>query len=444
MADPDARRPDSDHSVTPRGFATRAIRAAHRLPVVEQAPTSVPIYQTVTFASEDAAELGAVATREIPGYAYGRLDNPTVVAFAAAVAELEGAEAGFAFATGMSAIHAALGTVLSAGDRVVATQASYGTTRAQLSGVFGRLGVMTEFVDVTDLGAVEVALAAAPTRVLYAETIANPTIVVADHVALADLAHRFGALYIVDNTFASPYLCRPVELGADLVAESATKYLAGHSDVMAGVVCGATSLVQRVRDFQVDTGASLDPHAAFLAMRGLSTLALRMERHSATAAALGAWLEGQPGVTRVWYPSLATHPQHEVATRQLARGGGMLAFDLAGGRAAGAALIDTLTIPVRTASLGSVFTIVSHPPSTTHRQLDDAALAAAGITAGLLRCSVGLEDLDDLIADFSRALDAARAAGDMAGDTAGRATPDVVVASNLEADAPAPAEPTPV
>jgi cystathionine beta-lyase/cystathionine gamma-synthase len=430
--------------VTPRGFATRAIRAAHRLPVVDQAPTSVPIYQTVTFASEDAAELGAVATREIPGYAYGRLDNPTVVAFAAAVAELEGAEAGFAFATGMSAIHAALGTVLSAGDRVVATQASYGTTRAQLSGVFGRLGVTTEFVDVTDLGAVEVALAAAPTRVLYAETIANPTIVVADHVALADLAHRFGALYIVDNTFASPYLCRPVELGADLVAESATKYLAGHSDVMAGVVCGATSLVQRVRDFQVDTGASLDPHAAFLAMRGLSTLALRMERHSATAAALGAWLEGQPGVTRVWYPSLTTHPQHEVATRQLARGGGMLAFDLAGGRAAGAVLIDTLTIPVRTASLGSVFTIVSHPPSTTHRQLDDGALAAAGITPGLLRCSVGLEDLDDLIADFSRALDAARAAGDATGDGAGRATSDVAAPSNLGADAPAPAEPTPV
>jgi methionine-gamma-lyase len=439
MADPDVPR-RADHDVTPRGFATRAIRAAHRLPVVDQAPTSVPIYQTVTFAAEDAEELGAVATREIPGYAYGRLDNPTVVAFAAAVAELEGAEAGFAFASGMGAIHAALGTVLSAGDRVVVTQASYGTTRAQLVNVFGRLGVTTEFVDITDHAAVEVALAAAPPRVLYAETIANPTIVVADHVALADLAHRFGALYIVDNTFASPYLCRPVELGADLVAESATKYLAGHSDVMAGVVSGATSLIQRVRDFQVDTGASLDPHAAFLAMRGLSTLALRMERHSTTAVALASWLEGQPGVARVWHPSLSTHPQHEVATRQLARGGGMLAFELDGGRAAGAAVIDTLTIPVRTASLGSVFTIVSHPPSTTHRQLDDAALAAAGITPGLLRCSVGLEDLDDLIADFSQALDAARAAG----GPERRATTDPAAASRMGADEPAPAEPTPV
>ena len=442
MADHDTRKPDD---IAPHGFATRAIRAAHRLPVVDQAPTSVPIYQTVTFSAEDAEELGAVATREIPGYAYGRLDNPTVVAFAAAVAELEGAEAGFAFASGMGAIHAALGTVLSSGDRVVATRASYGTTQSQLRAVFGRLGVTTEFVDVTDLAAVERALAAAPTRVLYAETIANPTIVVADHVALAELAHRFGALYIVDNTFASPYLCRPIELGADLVAESATKYLAGHSDVMAGIVCGATSLIHRVRDFQVDTGASLDPHAAFLAMRGLSTLALRMERHSTTGAALAVWLEAQPGVARVWYPTLASHPQHEVATRELARGGGMLAFELEGGRAAGAAVIDTLTIPVRTASLGSVFTIVSHPPSTTHRQLDDAALAAAGITPGLLRCSVGLEDLDDLVADFSRALAAARAAG---GRTADRAAPtprpDDASTDRATPAEPTPAEPTPV
>src|SRR3954451_6849886 len=342
MADP--RSVPGAGGPTPRGFATRAIRAAHRIPVVEQQPTSVPIYQTVTFTAADAEELGAVATRQVPGYAYGRLDNPTVVAFAAAVAELEGAEAGFAFASGMAAIHAALGTLLSAGDRILATSTSYGTTRAQLLSVFGRLGVRVDFVDVTDHAAVEAALAAAPTRVLYAETITNPTIVVADHVALAELAHRFGATYVVDNTFASPYLCRPLELGADLVCESATKYLSGHSDVMAGIVAGSEAIVGRVRDFQVDTGASLDPHAAFLAMRGLSTLALRMDRHSATAGSLAAWLEGRPGVTRVWHPSLASHPQHDVARRQLAAGGGMLAFEVAGGRAAGQAVIDTLTI----------------------------------------------------------------------------------------------------
>jgi methionine-gamma-lyase len=414
MADDEGRRGRADEVTPPsssaRGFATRAIRAAHRLPVVEQEPTSVPIYQTVTFSAADAEELGAVTTRQIPGYSYGRLDNPTVVAFAAAVAELEGAEAGFAFASGMAAIHAALGTLVSAGDRVVATRASYGTTRALLEGVFRRFGVTSDYVDITDLGAVEAALAARPTRILYAETIANPTIVVADHAALAELAHRYGATYLVDNTFASPYLCRPLELGADLVIESATKYLAGHSDVMAGVVSGPAGLVGRVRDFEVDTGASLDPHAAFLAMRGLSTLALRMERHSVTAAALGAWLERQDGVGRVWHPALASHPQHEVASRQLALGGGMLAFELAGGRSAGGAFIDRLEIPARTASLGSVFSIVTHPPSTTHRQLDDDALATAGITAGLLRASIGLEDLEDLVADFERALEAARAA----------------------------------
>jgi cystathionine beta-lyase/cystathionine gamma-synthase len=391
------------------GFSTRAIRAAHRQPSVEQRPTSVPIYQTVTFSSGDAAELGAVLTGERPGYAYGRIDNPTTAAFGRAVAELEGAEDGVALATGMAAIHAAFVSLASAGDRIVATTASYGTTRAQLDGVLARLGVATAFVDVTDLAAVEQALAAAPTRLLYAETIANPTIVVADHAALADLAHRHGARYVVDNTFASPYLCRPAELGADLVIESATKYIAGHSDVLAGVISGRHELVDGVRSVIVDLGATLAPMSAFLALRGLSTLAIRMDRHAATAAALAAWLERQPAVSRVYHPALASHPQREVAARQLRAGGGMLAFELAGGRDAGRAFIDALTLPELTASLGSVFTMVVHPPSTTHRQLDNAALAQSGITAGLLRVSVGLEDLDDLVADFERGLAAARA-----------------------------------
>jgi methionine-gamma-lyase len=392
------------------GFSTRAIRAAHRLPRVDQRPTSVPIYQTVTFSSEDAEELGAVLTGQRAGYAYGRIDNPTTAALGAAVAELEGAEDGMALATGMAAIHATLTSLVSAGDRIVATTASYGTTRAQLTGVLARAGVTTEFVDVTDLAAVEQALSSAPARVLYAETIANPTIVVADHAALAGLAHRHGAVYVVDNTFASPYLCRPIELGADLVVESATKYLSGHSDVLAGVVSGRHELVDAIRSVQVDTGATLAPISAFLALRGLSTLAIRMDRHAATAAALAAWLERQAGVTRVFHPALASHPQREVAARQLGAGGGMLAFELAGGREAGAAFIDALELPALTASLGSVFTMVVHPPSTTHRQLDDAALAQSGITAGLLRASVGLEDLDDIVADFEQALAASGAA----------------------------------
>jgi cystathionine beta-lyase/cystathionine gamma-synthase len=393
-----------------RGFATRAIRAASRAPHVEQRPTSVPIYQTATFSSADAEELGQVLTDRRPGYAYSRIDNPTTAALGEAVAELEGAEAGHVFATGMAAIHAALISLLSAGDRVVATRAMYGSTRSLFDNVLGRLGVAREYVDATDHGAVRAALAAAPARVLYAETISNPTIVVADHAALAELAHRHGATYVVDNTFASPYLCRPIELGADLVIESATKYLGGHSDVLAGVVSGNRARIRAVRDVQVDTGGSLAPLAAFLVLRGVATLALRMERHSATAAALAAWLARQDGVTRVHHPSLPSHPQHDLAARQLAAGGGMLAIELDGGRAAGAAVIDALALTELTASLGSVHTMVVHPPSTTHRQLDDAALLEAGIAPGLLRVSVGLEDLDDLIADFEIGLAAARAA----------------------------------
>lgn len=395
------------------GFSTRAIRAASRVPPVEQRPTAVPIYQSVTFDARDAAELGEILSGSRPGYAYSRIDNPTTAALAAAVAELEGAEAGFAFATGMAAIHAALLSLVSAGDRIVATQAIYGSSRDLLTQILGRLGVATVFVDVTDLAAVEAALAAAPTRVLYVETISNPTIVVADLAALADLAHRHGASLVVDNTFASPYLCRPLELGADLVVHSATKYLGGHSDALAGVVVGGEEGIAAVRHVQVDTGGSASPLPAFLVLRGIATLGLRVARHSATAADLAAWLEARSGVQRVYYPGLAGHPQHAVARRQFGAAGaygGMLAFELEGGRAAGAAFLDALEIPARTASLGSVHTMVVHPPSTTHRQLDAAALAEAGIAEGLLRCSVGLEDADDLRADFDRGLEAARRA----------------------------------
>ena len=275
MPDDDAGRSGEPPQDT-RGFATRAIRAAHRVPRVDQRPTSVPIYQSVTFSAEDAAELGDVLLGRRSGYAYSRVANPTVDALAAAVAELEGAEEGVAFATGMAAIHAAIVSLASAGDRIVATQASYGTTRSQFASVLRRLGMTVDFVDVTDHGAVEAAVAAAPTRILYAETIANPTIVVADHAALAAIAHRHGATYVVDNTFASPYLCRPLELGADLVVESATKFISGHSDAMAGVVTGRRQLIEPIRELQVDTGASLGPQAAALVLRGIATLALRM------------------------------------------------------------------------------------------------------------------------------------------------------------------------
>ena len=426
----------------PRGFSTRAIRAATRAPQVDQRPNAVPIYQTATFSSEDAAELAEIASGLVPGYAYSRIANPTNDALASAIAEMEGAEAANVFASGMAAIHAALLSVLRAGDRVVATRAIYGSTRTLLVDRFGRLGVDVVFVDVTDLDGVEAALLSAPTRVLYVETLSNPTIVVADIAALAALAHRHGALLIVDNTFASPVICRPVELGADLVAESLTKYIGGHSDALGGSVAGSRERIAEVKSVEVDTGATLGPFAAFLILRGITTLAVRMARHAASARALAMWLEAQPGVVRVHHPDLPNHPQRTVAARQFPHGSGMLAFELEGGpiggRAAGQAFIDALTIPERTASLGSIHTIVAHPPTTTHRQFDDAALAAAGIAPGLLRCSVGLEDLDDLIDDFGQALAQARVAADAANAWQPGADPPVST-SIATVTAPAPA-----
>lgn len=392
-------------------FSTRAILAATRSPEVNQMPSAVPIYQAAAFSTGDAEELGDVLTGARPGYAYSQIDNPTTAALGDAVADLEGAEAGLAFASGMAAIHAAILSTVHAGQTIVATQAVYGTTRDLLVRILAGLAIATEFVDPTDLPAVDAALARTGAPVLYVETISNPTIVVSDIAELAAIAHQRGALLLVDNTFASPYACRPIERGADLVMHSATKYLSGHADALAGVVVGSRERVDALRPILVDAGGALAPLAAFLVLRGLPTLALRMERHSETALELAAWLQGQDNVERVHYPGLAQDPCHAVAVRQLDVFGGMLAFELSGGREAGRAFLDAMRIAERTASLGAVRTITTHPPSTTHRQLDAAALAASGIAPGLLRCSVGLEDVEDLREDFQRGLEAAREVG---------------------------------
>jgi methionine-gamma-lyase len=394
----------------PTGFSTRAIRAASRVPRVDQVPTSVPIYQSATFTSADAEELGDVVADARAGFSYTRLSNPTSRALGDAYAELAGGEAGTALASGMGAIHATLASLLRAGDRVVAPKAAYGSTRTLLAGTLAKFGVRVDFVDLTDNATAAAAIAEAPTRVVYAETIANPTTVVTDHATVARLAREHGATYIVDNTFASPYICRPLELGADLVVESATKFLSGHSDVIAGVVAGRADLIREVEAVENETGATLGPFDAFLILRGILTLAVRVDRHAANAAALAAWFERQEGVRRVFYPGLPSHPQHAVSMRQFRAGvaGGMLAFEAEGGRAAGRAIIDAMALTELTASLGSVHTMVVHPPSTSQRQLSEEELLAAGITPGLLRVSVGLEDIDDLQADFAAALEVAR------------------------------------
>jgi methionine-gamma-lyase len=382
--------------------------------VVHQGGNSVPIYQSVTFEAADSAELGDILADRRPGYAYARSDNPTASALAESLAALHGAPAGFVFASGMAAIHAALVSCLRSGDRVVATHALYGSTRTLLSHVLARFGVAVDYVDVTDEDALLDALDR-PARVLYLETIANPTLVVADLARLSEAGHRAGATVIVDNTFASPYLCRPMDLGADLVVESLTKWVGGHSDALAGAVVGRADLIAAVRETEIETGGMIAPLAAFLVLRGIETLHVRMDRHASNALALARLLELDARVPRVIYPGLSSHPQSAVARRQLLNGGGLLALDL-GERSAAARFLDALTIPPRTASLGSIQTIAVHPASTTHRQLSDGELEASGIAPGMVRISVGLEDVEDLKADVQGALAAAASASPGAGD----------------------------
>ncbi len=378
------------------GLSTRAIHGGE-IPAAPGEPLVAPVVASTTFAFETAADFGRVAGEEEYGFFYSRLRNPTVEDVNAVVAGLEGAEAAQAFSSGMAAIAASLFSTLSAGDTLLCARQLYGTTYALVEGHVRRLGVEVVYVDARDVSAWE-----RPAAVRYVETMANPGFPVADLAGLA--ATKGGGLLVVDNTFASPALCRPLEHGADLVCESATKYLNGHHDVTAGVVAGRGDLVERARRFQHDTGAVLDPFPAFLLRRGLKTLPLRMERHSANALVLARLLEGHPKVERVLYAGLESYPQRELARRQLDGPGGMLAFEVRGGRAAGERLMDGLELAARATSLGGVDTVVHHPASTSHRQLDAGQLVAAGISEGLLRVSVGCEDADDLVADFERAL----------------------------------------
>ena len=386
------------------GFATRAIRAAGRVPEVPQAPVNTPIYQNTTFEFGTAAELADVLEFRAPGHSYTRYSNPTHAAFEAVIAELEGADAAHMTASGMAAIHAVILSIVRSGDEVVAPHSLYGGTFALLRRVLDRYGIGHRFAPATDADAYEAAITPR-TRLLYAETIANPTADVTDVAAIAEIARRRGLPLAVDNTFASPYLCNPLALGADMVVHSVTKYIGGHSDLLAGVLTGSGERVAAARRIAIDVGGSAQPLEAFLALRGVKTLALRMERHSRSAVRIARELEDHPAIDRVLYPGLASHPQHEVARRQFRDGmaGGMMAIELAGGRAAGARFLERVRVAVHATSLGSVETLCSHPASSSHRQLDDEQLAAAGLSAGLVRVSIGLEDPDDLLEDLVQA-----------------------------------------
>ena len=383
------------------GFSTRAIRAASRAPDAPQPPVNVPIYQTSTFEVGDAAELAELLAFERPGHSYSRYSNPTHAALEEALAELEGAGAGLATASGMAAMHGVVLSLLRSGDELIVPRAVYGGMVGLIGSILDRSGIGHRSVDTTDPSLVEAAINDR-TRLLWLETISNPTTAVADVAVLSELAHARGVMVAVDNTFASPAIANPLSLGADLVIHSTTKYIGGHSDLMGGAVVGAEDRVAAVRHIVISAGGNAAPLEAFLALRGLKTLALRMERHSANALAVAEALEGAPGVARVRYPGLTDHPQHELAMRTFNDGmaGGMLAIELEGGRAHGEAFLRRVRVAVHATSLGSVETLVSHPASSSHRQLGDDDLAAAGMSAGTVRISIGLEDAADLIEDL--------------------------------------------
>jgi methionine-gamma-lyase len=387
-----------------RGFSTRAIHEA-KVPPVDQDTPSVPIYQTSTYRFADSDDYADTISFRKPGYTYTRgYGNPTLRAFEELMANLEGTEAAFSFASGMAAMHTVFTTLASTGDRIVASNELYGGAYSLFTKVMPRYGVTVDLVDPHDLDAVASLLPGA--AFFYVETIANPNVTVADLEALGAMCRAQSVPAVVDNTFASPYLANPSRWGFQFVLHSATKFIGGHNDLIAGVVCGSRDGCVSLRDTAIDTGGTMAPFEAWLCMRGLVTLALRMERHGQSASGMATFLENHPKVERVWYPALDSHPQRAVAERLLPRGcGGVLAVEVTGGVEGGRRFCDALDLAWVATSLGGAHTLVGHAASTTHRQMEPEARRRAGIADGLVRVSVGLEDLDDLIEDFDRALE---------------------------------------
>jgi cystathionine gamma-synthase/methionine-gamma-lyase len=391
-----------------KGFFTQAVHAGERGPKPDFTPVNTPIYPSVGYLYTDMKDLDGVFGGEREGFVYPRYGSPTVSAFERAIATLEGTGDAVAFATGMGAVHAALmGAGLQAGATVVAAADLYGATYALLEQTFTAMGVRTRFVDITDLEQVARAVAEEGPVAVLCEIISNPLMKVADVPALVEISHDASAVLIVDSTFASPYLFRPAEHGADYTVHSVTKYLGGHGDVMAGVVACSAERGKDLRERQKLLGANLGPQEAWLAMRGLKTLPLRMGRHCTNAQAVAEWLNGQQAVSRVNYPGLPDHSQHELAARLFGgRGfGGMMSFDLQdAGRSDVFRFMEALEMVLPATTLGDVYSLTLYPAHSSHRQIAPEIRAALGIGDGLVRLSVGIEDFEDIIADLAQAL----------------------------------------
>ncbi len=391
-----------------KSFQTRAVHAGERVPPAEYRPVATPIWPTVGYLYESMDDLDAVFARTKPGQVYLRYSNPTVEAFENAVANLELAEAAQAYSSGMAAIHAALlGSGLKAGTCIVAALDVYGATFSLLRSLLSSLGVNVRMVDVTNLEEVQAAVQESEPSCLIVESISNPLLKVANIPELALIAHRQGAALLVDNTFASPWLSNPLTYGANYVMHSATKYISGHGDVLAGVV--ATSQENKNRLFELNklVGSVLGPYEAWLALRGLKTLPLRMKQQCDNAMKVAEWLTTHPRVKTVNYPGLAAHPQHLLAQRlfQNKGYGGVLSFEIDGAdQATIYRFMEALTICLPATTLGDIYSLVLHPATSSHRSLTTEERARVGIPDGLVRLSAGIESADDILADLEQAL----------------------------------------
>lgn len=388
------------------GFATRAIHAGYE-PSQEGGALVPPLHLSSTFAFDTVEAAGAAFAGEQAAHFYTRISNPTLDLLERRIADLEGAEAAVSFGSGMGAVTSVLWSLLEPGDEILADKTLYGCTFAFLNHGIGRFGVNVRHVDMSDPEAVADAISS-KTRVVYFETPANPTMKLVDIAAISAVARAHGALTVVDNTYSTPMLTRPIELGADVVIHSATKYLGGHGDLVAGLAAGSSEVMERVRLYGLKdmTGAALSPFNAMLIMRGLKTLALRMERHSQSAHQVARWLKDHPQIAMVAYPGLEDSPDHALAKRQMRHFGGMIAFEVKGGFEAGVTMMNAMKLALRAVSLGDAETLIQHPASMTHSTYPPEERAAYGISEGLVRLSVGLEDVDDILADLDQALQA--------------------------------------
>lgn len=383
-------------------FETSAIRTQTERTQFDE--HSTPLYLTSSFIFQDAEDMRASFAEEKPKNLYSRFSNPNVTEFTDKIAKMEGAEAGYAFATGMAAIYSTFAALLNAGDHIVSCQSVFGSTHTLFTKYFPKWNIETSYFKAEDAANVEQYIKP-NTKILYLETPTNPAIEILDLEFFGQIAKKHNLIFIVDNCFATPYLQQPIRYGADIVVHSATKLIDGQGRVLGGIAVGKEDLIREIYLFARNTGPALSPFNAWVLSKSLETLAIRVEKHCENALKVAEFLENHPNVELVKYPFLKSHPSYEVAKRQMKLGGNIVAFEIKGGIEGGRNFLDKIQMCSLSANLGDTRTIVTHPASTTHSKLSDEERNEVGITAGLVRCSVGLESVQDIIADLKQALD---------------------------------------